>query len=497
MPHTNPRYDALHERFPDILPEIEDDPALTRLVHDLDAYMSVPVSVPVPLPAPRQQHTEHANPVEATQPHHTDRLHSNRASSRRMSVWLGTVAAALVVALLAGMLLTRMHAPLGQTTNGGHGNVSTTLPPQGICAPADIKAHLPTNGDFGALAMVSPNEGWALGAITDPVSGMAVGSLILHYKNCTWTALSTSYPGVGFSGISMGSATDGWAIGSTDGGAPFALHYTGGAWKSVTPPGESVLGGGVYSQVRMLSADEGWITFNHPKNRQGYLTQGLLHLVNGRWSVAHTPFPGIDNILPVAPNDAWVLGDTTESQQVPDLYHYQAGTWTKTPPPSGIWVYTMRMVAPNDIWASGQNDPGSGNSIGATLHYDGSQWREVPVGASGRTQDVEAFDHDTSWAFTISAPTITKGATTPPAEPVIVSAQYQRDGSWQQVSWPFTDISQIGAIIRVSAHEYWAIGYRDVTNWTSNGNGSFTGAGYSVGVLLYFADGAWHEIPSH
>ena len=35
---------------------------------------------------------------------------------QRMRVWLGTVAAALVVALLAGMLLTRMHAPLGQTT---------------------------------------------------------------------------------------------------------------------------------------------------------------------------------------------------------------------------------------------------------------------------------------------------------------------------------------------------------------------------------------------
>ena len=387
-----------------------------------------------------------------------------------------------------------MHAPLGKTTNGGHINFS---PAKGACAPADITAHVPKDGEFGTLAMVSPNEGWALGAVTDPASGISESSLILHYKNCTWTALPTSYPGVGLSSISMGSAADGWAIGSTDGGAPFALHYTGGAWKSVTPPGKSVLGGGVYSQVHMLSADEGWITFNHPKDRQGNLTQGLLHLVNGRWSVAHTPFPGIDNVLPVAPNDAWVLGDTTESQQVPDLYHYQAGTWTRTPPRAGIWVYTMRMVAPNDIWASGQSDPGAGNSIGATLHYDGSQWREVPVGASGRAQDVEAFDQGTSWAFTISERTITKDATTPPAEPVIVSAQYQRDGSWQQVSWPFSDISQIGSITRVSADEYWAIGYYYVTHQTPTGNGGYTGSGYAVGVLLYFVDGAWHEIPTH
>ena len=117
------------------------------------------------------------------------------------------------------------------------------------------------------------------------------------------------------------------------------------------------------------------------------------------------------------------------------------------------------------------------------------------MGASGRAQDVEAFDQSTSWAFTIGVPTSTKGDTAPPGDGVIVNAQYQRDGSWQQVTWPFTNISQIAPITRVPAGEYWAIGYQDVTNWTPNGNGSFTGAGYTVNVLLYFVDGAWHEIP--
>jgi len=415
---------------------------------------------------------------------------------QRMRVWLGTVAAALVVALLAGMLLTRMHAPLSQTS-GGHGNVFPTLPAKGTCAPADIKAHLPANSGFGSLDMVSADEGWAIGGVVDPTTLEAGESFILHYHNCVWAPISTSIPVAGLSSLSMGSATDGWAVGNTNGGgAPFALHYTGGVWKQVTPPGESVLNGSTYSTVYMLSANEGWITFNHMKNRQGYLTQGLLHLVNGRWSVVNTPFPGIDTVLPVAPNEAWVLGDTTESQQIPDLYHYRAGTWTRTTPPSGIWLSTMRMVAPNDIWASGQRDPVSSGATGAALHYDGSQWHEVPVGASGRTQDVETFDQSTSWAFTIGVPTSTKGDTAPPGDPVIVNAQYQRDGSWQQVAWPFTNISQIGPITRVSAGEYWAIGYQDVTNWTPNGNGSFTGAGYTVDVLLYFVDGAWHEIPT-
>ncbi|HEU4782883.1 MAG TPA: hypothetical protein VFS83_06060, partial [Ktedonobacterales bacterium] len=315
-----------------------------------------------------------------------------------MRVLLGTVAAALVVALLAGMLLTRMHAPLGQI-NDGHSNVPTTLPAKGTCATADIKAHLPANSSFGSLDMVSPDEGWAIGGVVDPMTLEAGESFILHYHNCVWAPISTSIPVAGLSSLSMGSPTDGWAVGNTNGGgAPFALHYTGGVWKQVTPPGESALNGATYSTVYMLSANEGWITFNHMKNRQGYLTQGLLHLVNGRWSVVNTPFPGIDTVLPVAPNEAWVLGDTTESQQVPDLYHYRAGTWTRTTPPSGIWLSSMRMVAPNDIWASGQRNAVSSSATGAALHYDGSQWHEVPVGASGRAQDVEAFDQYTSWA---------------------------------------------------------------------------------------------------
>ncbi len=171
---------------------------------------------------------------------------------QRIRVLLGTVAAVLVVALLAGTLLTRIHG-----TTSGLGNYS---PPKGACAPGDIKTHVPANSAFGALDMVSPDEGWALGAITDPSSGVPVSGFILHYMHCSWTPIYMYPAGAGLSSISMGSATDGWAVGSTNSGAPFALHYTNGVWKQVTPPGEDVLHGlFMYSAVHMLSADEGWV----------------------------------------------------------------------------------------------------------------------------------------------------------------------------------------------------------------------------------------------
>ena len=61
MPPTDSRYDALHKRFPDILPETEDDPVLTRLVYDLDAYMAAPV------PTHQQQRTERVLLTETRQ----------------------------------------------------------------------------------------------------------------------------------------------------------------------------------------------------------------------------------------------------------------------------------------------------------------------------------------------------------------------------------------------------------------------------------------------
>lgn len=449
------------------------------------------------LPAERTAVVQDMNDTDANNQRGTGPGIPTRAGKgvQRMRVLLGTAAAALIVALLAGMLLTRMHAPLGQT-NGGHGNFS---PAKGACAPRDITAHLPKDGEFGVLAMVSPNEGWALGAVTDPVSGISERSLILRYKNCTWTALPTSYPGVGLSSISMGSPADGWAIGSTDGGAPFALHYTNGVWKPVSPPGADVFHGLFsYRAVHMLSADEGWIGVNLEKDSQGNPSSGLLHFTNGKWSKVDTPFAVMSTVLPIAPADAWVVGYATKTAQAPDMYHYQAGTWTQMAAPPGIDIFTLRMVSPNNIWASGVRDARNSSGFEAAVaHYDGSQWRQVPVSASGSPEDVEAFDQGASWAFAKYDPSVTTG-NAPPANnpPTIVSAQYQHDDTWQHVAWPFTNLSLIDSLTRVSADEYWAIGYYYVLHQTPTGNGSFTGAGYSVGVLLYFANGAWHEIPT-
>ena len=502
MPPTDPRYEALRERFPDILPETDDDPALTRLVRDLDLLMQTPAPTRLlPVNGVRQairatEATEQIQPDDA--PISSGAAgHSGTGRQRRFGALIATVAAALVVALLAGALLTRVARIPDQTSVGR----VHYAPPAGTCAPGDITAHLPANSSISDLDMVSPDEGWAVGAIADPAKPpSAEQTLILHYAHCAWAPTGPVFPGGWLSGVSMSSPGDGWIVGSGNGGVPLALHYSNGVWQRVTPaPGADLMRGGGYSSVRMLSADEGWITYGHPIDSSGLAASGLLHLSHGHWSAVNVPIPVAVVALPVAPDDLWLAGyPINPGPAFSDMYHYQAGTWTKTPLPEDATIYTMRMVTPNNIWASGQISKSADSSgRAATLHYDGSQWREVAIGASQRSHgmflDVQVFDQNTAWVFTEGVPPSTKGDTTPSDHTIVTGAQYQRAGVWRQVSWPFTDLSTINSVTRVSSDEYWAVGYYTIEHRTPTSNGAYISSADAFPVLLYFVNGVWHE----
>ena len=47
-----------------------------------------------------------------------------------------------------------------------------------------------------------------------------------------------------------------------------------------------------------------------------------------------------------------MAGTIVGNQQTPTLYHYQAGSWTSASLPTGVNIDRLRMVSPNDIWAS-------------------------------------------------------------------------------------------------------------------------------------------------
>lgn len=480
--------DRLIADAPTTLPGAELRQRVAARIATARAHRSADAATPVP--TERKTFVNDVNDSQWTETT-TQPTRSNNGM-QRMRVLVGTAAAVLIVALLAGALLTRPHGPAAggatATLTPGYANQTGTATPDhtstapsgqfaeaaGTCNPTKISAHMPLGALLIDIAMVSPNEGWAVGAIES--SNGPTNTVALHYQNCVWTPVSTNFAEMTLMSVSMVSATEGWAVGGSTTGKQLALHYTGGAWQSVTLPGENTFVG-VYTLVRMRSADEGWIVVTHSKNQQGMLTQNLLHLAHGSWSAVSAPFKIVNDIVPVSQDEAWMAGYASDGEVQPVLYHYRAGSWTSFALPPGVAVDRLRMVSPDDIWASGHINASTNadyDQSAAVLNYDGNSWHQETIVVPGKPQSVQAFTGLTSWAFSISKTTI---------DDTIVGVQYLRGASWLTVKWPFSDMNLglvsfgMNTIQRVSTDEYWTIGV----------------IGGSQSVLLYFANGMWHQ----
>lgn len=99
----------------------------------------------------------------------------------------------------------------------------TSWTEQGITFPFGLQ--LPGPIQLHGIAMSSPLEGFAVGGISNSPSGV-----ILQYTSGRWSVLSTvdEY----LYGISLRSATDGWAVGASGG----TFHYMAGAWTETGKP---------------------------------------------------------------------------------------------------------------------------------------------------------------------------------------------------------------------------------------------------------------------
>lgn len=108
--------------------------------------------------------------------------------------------------------------------------------------------------NFGALAMVSDTEGWALGSKIVAQNGNTevtpLHQLLYHYKDGRWSSTPVSVSGGGYitlQSITMRSPGDGWIVGAQSNVRPgttasnyqqqtILLHYDGSHWSQVSVP---------------------------------------------------------------------------------------------------------------------------------------------------------------------------------------------------------------------------------------------------------------------
>lgn len=147
---------------------------------------------------------------------------------------------------------------------------------------------------------------------------------ILHYDGSTWAREQINLGNDRLFGLAMVSAQEGWAVGYDPGRTlrhrtgpqqGIIVHYFNGAWQVqstvASPSGDTFF---YLSDVAMLSADEGWAV-----GQDGV----MMHYHNGVWQQAHSPtHANLSSITFVSASEGWAIGDHGV------ILRYHNGAWS-------------------------------------------------------------------------------------------------------------------------------------------------------------------------
>ncbi len=235
------------------------------------------------------------------------------------------------------------------------------------------------------LAAVGPNSAWG------------VGDKLYHWAGTSWTPVPypTPFPlptfqayNYGFNGVAAQADDDVWIVGGTYGALDINgesyFHWDGANWGSALtgPPGVKGTDGAttytrsLYNVVASGSHALWAVGFEYGfgNNYNGPI---VVRLCNGTPCPAVSPVSTGANsefraVTVAGPNDVWAVGRTTTDSLIE---HWTGSTWAVVPGPDVGALNDVLALAPNDIWAAGDN---------GLLHYDGSTWAVVPSPAGAK-----------------------------------------------------------------------------------------------------------------
>jgi len=331
--------------------------------------------------------------------------------NRRRDLWrrLGALAAVLLLIAASALLFSRISSR-GQTTNRPTSTatpvITPTVPYLGNWA--DV---VPAQATILDVAVVSRDDIWAAG-LTGTDHG--IETLLVHYDGARWQISPDTFDGAQLYSISMVSATDGWAAGSTN-GTPLMLHYTGGHWRDATTTIDiNALRDHkiILTNVRMATATSGWALGQGDQAPQ-HSTQILQYIKVGstyRWE----PSEAFENVTlnalsVVSDHEAWMVGQNglkmiilrvtiTHLSNDPNsaVTNWDTRSWEAFGAGN---LTSVSMRSSTDGWAGGSGDVGEG----ALFHWDGAQWARVGIPSvfeqPGSVQGIVATGANAAWVY--------------------------------------------------------------------------------------------------
>jgi len=244
-----------------------------------------------------------------------------------------------------------------------------------------------TGSNFlNGVAAVAPGNIWAVGSYS---SGSGGFPLIEHLNHGRWTVVASPNVAGSLSGIAAIAGNNIWAVGENDSAGmqeTLIEHWNGKAWTIVSSANFAPTGNSL-SAISVDTASDIWAigTTTSSSTASGY--QPLIEHWNGtRWSLSSSPVVSghLASVTAIAPDDAWAVGSYAGPNGIQTLIvHWNGTKWSivSSPSPSAINVLnSVVKISANNVWAAGDDtlSPAPSAVYSPLIeHWDGTKWSVV------------------------------------------------------------------------------------------------------------------------
>ncbi|HEX4093271.1 MAG TPA: hypothetical protein VHZ33_31510 [Trebonia sp.] len=351
-----------------------------------------------------------------------------------------------------------------------------------ITASSAPAAAVVVKGQFAAVSVASPANAWAVGCAI-PTSDLCASDLAEHWNGKTWTRVAVPTPAgsfgadVGLTNVTDLSASDAWAIGTTEGGGNYTqlVHWNGRSWSQTSAPSLGLYGKQYgLAAISAVSAANIWAAGSIGGDAL------ILHWNGKAWSrvpVSLNPsenVSGISSLKALSATNVWAVGSITSEAteaEVPLIVHWNGKSWTRERIPKLLyggnsWLTAVAGSSAGNVWAVGL---GAANTA-VQFHWNGKSWSNqtyrgsLPIPGFGyQLRGVETTSSSSAWAVACCG----------------------RALHWTGKKWTPARIGttaqdyQLGGLAAASPSSVWAAG------------SFFTASGSYVAVLLHWNGKTW------
>lgn len=323
------------------------------------------------------------------------------------------------------------------------------------------------SANLTGLAMARSSLGWASG-FTMASQDAPFEPLLAAWNGHRWRTVRLrlgKIVGGRLNGLAAASPDDAWAVGALSPDAssqrPLVLRWNGRRWSRVAAPGVPGFGYVMLLGVGVRSATDAWAVGEAESTTRPVVRPVIEHWNGYRWTlIANPPVPpmtALSGVTVAADGEAWAVGTPFTDTGRGVVLHWTRHAWVTSGTPTtggSVFMNGVTALRPDNVWAVGSASTAGGPYLPYALHWNGPRWAVVPVRHSGEGNASWEFESVTS---TGHGGLVAVGSDTP-AGSVPGRALY---GVWNRSRWSLSTgprITQLNAVSFDGRQAIWAVG---------------------------------------